>query len=65
MGRRRAPGGANMFLINNWCRAWRGDPFEKKDGAKILIFHDFRFSRQNHPKTTPNGAQCPKIGEND
>ncbi len=65
MGHRRVPGGANTFSVNNLGRVWHADPFEKKDGAKILIFHDFRFSRQNHPKTAPNGAQCPKIGEND
>ena len=61
MGRRRAPGGANMFLLVNWCWARHGDPFEKKDGAKILIFYDFRFLRQNGPRLPPNDAQGPKL----
>ena len=61
MGRRRAPGGANMFVVYNLGRAWRGDPFEKKDGAKILIFHDFRFLRQNGPRSPPNDARDPNL----
>ena len=65
MGRRRAPGGANMFLVSNWVRAQRGDPFEKKDGAKILIFHDFRFLRQNGPRSPQNDARGPNLVEID
>ncbi len=61
MGCRRAPGGANMFVVNNWGRARRGGPFEKKDGAKILIFSDFRFLRQNGPKSPPNDARGPNL----
>ncbi len=61
MGHRRAPGGANIFLVNIWGRARRGDPVEKKDGAKILIFHDFRFLGQNGPRSAPNDAQGPNL----
>ena len=61
MGRRRAPGGANMFLVTNLGWARHGDPFEKKDGAKILIFHDFRFLRQNGPKSPQNDARGPNL----
>ncbi len=57
MGRRRAPSGVIRFLIRNWGRARRGDPFEKKDGVKILIFTDFRILRQNGPRSAPDRPQ--------
>ncbi len=55
MERGRALGGANTCMVNRCGRAWRSDHFEKKDGAKILIFQDFRFWRQNSP-TRPQMA---------
>ena len=44
------------------CYWGRGDPFEKKDGAKILIFSDFRNLRQNDPKMAQNDAEGPETG---
>ena len=43
------------------CYWVHGDPFEKKDGAKILIFSDFRNLRQNAPKMAQIGAKGPKM----
>ena len=37
-------------------------PFEKKDGAKILIFYDFRNFSEFEPKWPPIDARGPKIG---
>ena len=64
-GRRRAPGRGNILSGNYWGWPWHGDPFEKKDGAKILIFYDFRFSRQNDPKSAPNDGPGPEMVRND
>ena len=45
-----------IFLINYWCWPWRGDPFEKKDGAKVLIFTILGFWAKMTPNRPPNDA---------
>ena len=59
---RVAPSGANLFWDKDYGRPWRGDPFEKKDGAKILIFYDFRIFSDFTPIWPPIDASGLQVG---
>ena len=57
---------SNTCMVNHWGGTWRGNPFENKDGAKILIFQDFMFWRQNgptRPQMTPEASSRLKTTE--